>query len=61
MSMRHCYGQLNDLNTTTMNDRYLESWGGSRFSNHFLVTGQEGRDTERLESRGAVYVFRTTE
>jgi len=26
MSMRHCYGQLNDSNTTTMNDRYLESW-----------------------------------
>ena len=30
MSMRHCYGQLNDLNTTTMNDRYLESWGKLR-------------------------------
>ncbi|MBQ6401946.1 MAG: DUF58 domain-containing protein [Firmicutes bacterium] len=41
--------------------RYLESWDAGRFSNHFLVTGQEGRDTERLESRGAVKVFRTTE
>ena len=25
MSMKHCWGQLNSSNTTTMNDRYLES------------------------------------
>lgn len=53
-----CGFQASEISTVY---RYLENWGGSRFSNHFLVTGQEGRDTERLESRGAVYVFRTTE
>lgn len=28
--MAHCWGQENDPNTTTMNDRYLESWGKLR-------------------------------
>ena len=30
MSMKHCWGQLNSSNTTTMNDRYLESWKSLR-------------------------------
>lgn len=41
--------------------RYLESGDTREFSNHFLVTGQGGRDTERLESRGAVKLFQTKE
>ena len=38
--------------------RYLESGQTSGYTNHFIVTAQEGRDTERLEGRGAVKVFR---
>lgn len=38
--------------------RYLESGDNSAYTNHFLVTAQEGRDAERLEGRGAVKVFR---
>ena len=41
--------------------RYLESMEGAGFTNHFLITGQEERDIERLESYGAVKVFRATE
>lgn len=41
--------------------RYLENLEGQGFSNHFLVTLQEERDTERLESYGAVRIFRETE
>ena len=39
--------------------RYLESGDTAGYSNHFLATAREGRDTERLEGRGAVRVFRT--
>ena len=41
--------------------RYLESAEGADFTNHFLVTAQAEKDTERLESYGAVNVFRTIE
>ena len=41
--------------------RYLESAEGVDFTNHFLVTAQAEKDTERLEGYGAVNVFRTIE
>ena len=41
--------------------RYLESPEGVGFTNHFLVSAQGERDTERLEQYGAVNVFQTIE
>ena len=41
--------------------RYLESPEGVDFTNHFLVSVQGERDTERLERYGAVNVFSTIE
>ncbi len=41
--------------------RYLESPEGVGFTNHFLVSAQGERDTERLERYGAVNIFRTIE
>lgn len=41
--------------------RYLESPEGVGFTNHFLVSAQGKRDTERLERYGAVNVFQTIE
>ena len=40
--------------------RYLESMEGRGYTNHFLVTSQQGRDADRLETYGAVNVFRET-
>ena len=39
--------------------RYIEGREDETFSNYFLVTGQSGRDTDRLESMGAVRLFQT--
>lgn len=49
-----------DSETSTI-FRYLESMEGRGFTNHFLVTSQQGRDADRLETYGAVNIFRETE
>ena len=53
-----CGFAVSDVSTVI---RYLESPEGVNFTNHFLVSAQGERDTERLERYGAVNVFGTIE
>ena len=39
--------------------RYIEDAGRESYTNYFMVTGQSGRDIDRLENQGAVRMFRT--
>lgn len=41
--------------------RYLEQKEGNGYTNHFIVTSGEGRDAQRLETEGAVRIFKAAE